>query len=170
MLRPRDSEPPTPCRCVPEVRPTIECPGATVARIGLFVLAVVVAAIAAPFAGASQLIDRNAVDVQLSVNARGEALLTYKKDGKLKHVLAWGAVDAVSPTDDAPQTELKLDYAGGWGKYYADDPKAHALQRAYRRLKRSGKPYLTSPTVRELSAKSAFGRSYATASFGRSLP
>src|SRR5215475_4779055 len=112
-----------------------------------------VAAIGAPVAGASQLIDRNAVDVQLLVNAKGEALLTYEKDGKVKHVLAWGAVDAVSPTDDAPQTELKLDYAGGWGKYYANDPRVQKLQRDYQRLKRSGKPYLTSPTVKELSTK-----------------
>jgi len=141
-----------------------------VARIGLFVLAVVVTAIAAPFAGASQLIDRNAVDVRLSVNAKGEALLTYRKDGRLKHVLAWGAVDAVSPSDDAPQTELKLDYAGGWGKYYADDPAVKKLQRAYRQLKRRGKPYLTSPTVKHLSAKSAFARTYATDSFGGSCP
>ena len=57
-------------------------------------------------------------------------------------VLAWGAVDAVSPTDDAPQAELKLDYAGGWGKYYVNDPKVKALQAQYQRLKRSGKPYL----------------------------
>jgi hypothetical protein len=141
-----------------------------VARIGLFVLAVAAAAIAAPFAGASQLIDRNAVGVQLSVNAKGEALLTYRKGGKLERVLAWGAVDAVSPTDDAPQTELKLDYAGGWGKYYANDPKVKALQRAYRRLERSGKPYLASPTVKQLSEKSAFARAYATQSFGGSCP
>ena len=92
------------------------------ARIGMLALAVMVAAIAAPFASASQLIDRNAVGVKLTVNAKGEALLTYRKGGKVMRVLAWGAVDAVSPTDDAPQTELKLDYAGGWGKYYANDP------------------------------------------------
>src|SRR4051794_30525389 len=120
----------------------------------MLVFAVMVAAIAAPFAGASQLIDRNAVGVKLSVNAKGEALLTYTKGGKVKRVLAWGAVDAVSPTDDAPQTELKLDYAGGWGKYYANDPAIKALQSKYKRLKRSGRPYLTSPTVKQLSAKS----------------
>ena len=98
------------------------------ARIGLFALAVFVAAFAAPFAGASQLIDRNAGNVQLSVNAKGEALLTYTKGGKAMRVLAWGAVDAVAPTADAAQTELKLDYAGGWRKYYADDRSIQALQ------------------------------------------
>ena len=85
-------------------------------------------------------------------------------------MLAWGAVDAVSPTDDAPQTELKLDYAGGWGKYYANDPAIKKLQANYQRLKRSGKPYLTSPTVKQLSTKSAFARNYATKSFGGSCP
>src|SRR5215218_731932 len=103
-------------------------------------LVVVVAAIAAPFAGASQLIDRNATDVQLAVNAKGEALLTYKKGGKTMRVLAWGAVDAVAPTDDAPQTELKLDYAGGWKKYYADDVAIQKLAAKYRKLKASGQP------------------------------
>ena len=73
----------------------------------MFALAVMVAAIAAPFASASQLIDRNAVGVKLTVNAKGEALLTYRKGGKVMRVLAWGAVDAVAPTDDAPQTELE---------------------------------------------------------------
>jgi hypothetical protein len=141
-----------------------------VARIVLFALAVMAAAVAVPFAGASQLIDRNAVGVTLSVNAKGEALLTYTKGGKVKRVLAWGAVDAVAPTDDAPQTELKLDYAGGWGKYYANDPAVKALQARYHRLKRSGRPYLRSPTVKQLSAKSAFARTYATKSFGGSCP
>src|SRR5262245_21108961 len=129
-----------------------------------------VAAIAAPFASASQLIDRNAVGVQLSVNAKGEALLTYKKGGKVMRVLAWGAVDAVSPTDDAPQTELKLDYAGGWGKYYTADPAVKKLQSKYQRLKRSGQPYLNTTTVKQLSTKSDFARNYATKSFGGSCP
>jgi hypothetical protein len=141
-----------------------------VARIGLFALAVVVAAISAPFAGASQLIDRNAKDVRLTVNDKGEALLTYRKGGKVMRVLAWGAVDAVAPTADAPQTELKLDYVGGWKKHYVDDPAVQALAAKYRKLKASGQPYLSSPTVKKLSAHSAFARSYATKSFGGSCP
>jgi hypothetical protein len=141
-----------------------------VARIGFLALVVVVAAIAAPFAGASQLIDRNALNVKLSVNKKGEALLTYTKAGKTMRVLAWGAVDAVAPTTDAPQAELKLDYAGGWKKYYADDPRVKALQSKYRKLKASGGPYLSSPTVKQLSAKSAFARTYAVRSFKGSCP
>jgi hypothetical protein len=71
-------------------------------------------------AHASQLIDRNATGVQLAVNAKGEALLTYKAHGKLQHVLAWGAVDALHPTSGKPQVRFKKDYAGGWGKYRRD--------------------------------------------------
>jgi hypothetical protein len=35
-------------------------------------------------------------------------------------VLAWGAVNAVAPNRAGKQVELKLDYAGGWGKYHKD--------------------------------------------------
>jgi len=82
-------------------------------------LAVVLAVAAASgTARASQLIDRNAHDVRLAVNSKGEALLTYRDAGGVKHVLAWGAVNAIAPTRDRQQVEFKLDYAGGWGKYH----------------------------------------------------
>jgi len=84
---------------------------------------VVIAACAAnvrPVA-ASQLIDRNATDVTLAVNAKGEAMMTYKVNGKLKHVLAWGAVNAIPPTADGNQVAFKLDYSGGYGKYHVND-------------------------------------------------
>jgi hypothetical protein len=68
-------------------------------------------------AAASQLIARDAKGVQLKVNAKGEALLSYTAQGKRLNVLAWGAVDAIQPTPGAKQVALKLDYAGGWGKY-----------------------------------------------------
>ena len=69
-------------------------------------------------AGASQLIDRNATAVRLEVDAAGEALITYRAQGSVKHVLAWGAVNAYPPTADQPQVAFHLDYAGGWGKYH----------------------------------------------------
>ena len=56
----------------------------------------------------------------LAVNGQGEALLTYSAAGKLKHVLAWGAVNAIAPTRARPQVALKLDYSGGYGKYRRD--------------------------------------------------
>jgi hypothetical protein len=91
-------------------------------RASLSALAVVlcVAAAFASTASASQLIDRNAHGVRLEVNAKGEALITYTAGGKQKHVLAWGAVNAIAPTRARPQVEFKLDYAGGWGKYHKD--------------------------------------------------
>ena len=59
-------------------------------------------------AGASQLIDRNATGVKLVIDANGEAMLTYTSGGKLKHVLAWGAVNAIPPNQTHPQLAFKL--------------------------------------------------------------
>jgi hypothetical protein len=85
------------------------------------VLATFVAVLAAGNAAtASQLIDRNASGVRLAVNAKGEALLTYRAHGRVQHVLAWGAVDARHPTSGLPQVRFSKDYAGGWGKYHRD--------------------------------------------------
>jgi hypothetical protein len=81
---------------------------------------VALASILASTANASQLIDRNAHGIKLEVNAKGEALVTYSAAGKVKHVLAWGAENAIAPTRSRPQLAFKLDYAGGWGKYHKD--------------------------------------------------
>jgi hypothetical protein len=64
-------------------------------------------------AAASQLIDRKADHVHLSVSTRGVATLTYTARGVHKHVLAWGARDALAPTQARPQVKLRLDYSGG---------------------------------------------------------
>jgi hypothetical protein len=81
----------------------------------------------APAVGqASQLIDRNATDVQIAVDQKGEALLTYRVAGVRKHVLAWGAINALGPTADAKQVRFHLDYAGGWGKYHSEYWKTFA--------------------------------------------
>ena len=71
-------------------------------------------------ANASDLIDRDAHGVTLAVNTKGEALITYTAAGKHKHVLAWGATNAIAPTTARPQVSFHLDYAGGWGKYKSD--------------------------------------------------
>ncbi len=83
-------------------------------------LAVAAAAAAAVFAGpaaASELIDRNASGIKLAVNAKGQALLTYRARGRTWHVLAWGAANAIAPTTSRPQVKFRLDYSGGWGTY-----------------------------------------------------
>jgi hypothetical protein len=89
--------------------------GKTIGILGA--LAVVAALALAGTASAAQLIDRDAAGLRLSVNAKGEALLTYRKNGTIKHVLVWGAINALPPTADAPQVKFRVDYAGGWGKY-----------------------------------------------------
>jgi hypothetical protein len=70
-------------------------------------------------AGASQpLQDPNVQLFSMKVNSKGEALLTYRRsDGRLRHVLAWGAINARAPSEEVPQVRFKWDYAGGWGKY-----------------------------------------------------
>jgi hypothetical protein len=70
-------------------------------------------------ARASQrLSDVNVSDVTLQVDAKGEALVSYRTQaGALRHVLAWGAENAVPPDPNVPQQVFQLDYAGGWGKY-----------------------------------------------------
>jgi len=87
-----------------------------------FVITVVLLAAAglgvAGGASAAQLIDRDATGVQLAIDAKGEALLTYHKGGVVKHVLVWGAVNALAPSPGAPQVKFSVDYAGGWGKYH----------------------------------------------------
>jgi hypothetical protein len=82
--------------------------------------ALIAAALTAAPAYPSQLIDRNATNVKLAVNAKGEALLTYSSGGKLKHVLAWGAVNAIAPTKARKQVAFSIDYSGGYGKYRRD--------------------------------------------------
>lgn len=86
-------------------------------RVSLLLVVLLAAAFAAS-ANASTLIDRNASSIKLAVDAKGEALITYKDEGGVKHVLAWGAVNAIAPTKARKQVDFHLDYAGGWGKYH----------------------------------------------------
>ena len=71
----------------------------------------------APIASASQLIDRNATSVSLRVNAKGEAMITYRVAGKIKHVLA-GRSQCEAAQRVVPQVKFNLDYSGGYGKYH----------------------------------------------------
>jgi hypothetical protein len=91
-------------------------------------------AFAVPAASASNLIDRNATNVKLEVNKSGIALLTYRTEGKLKHVLAWGAVNAHAPNEAGPQVAFKLDYSGGWSL-------THKLPLLWERFKNTCGPY-----------------------------
>ena len=71
-------------------------------------------------ASASEIIDRNAGDVELQVAANGQALISYNARGKRWNVLAWGAINALHPTPSRKQVEFQLDYSGGYGTYKRD--------------------------------------------------
>jgi hypothetical protein len=55
--------------------------------------------------------------VSVQVNGKGEALLTYSKAGETKHVLVWGALNAIPPSRTQRQVSFEIDYTGGWGRY-----------------------------------------------------
>jgi hypothetical protein len=79
--------------------------------------AVVVAALPAAAFG-SQLIDRNANHIKLSVSKDGKALITYTARGGLKRTLAWGAVNSIAPTTARKQVAFKVDYSGGYESFH----------------------------------------------------
>jgi hypothetical protein len=84
----------------------------------VFVSALAIAATVAAPASASQLITRGVNSVQLAVNNKGEALVSYMRPGgHVQHVLAWGAMNARQPNRSLRQYRFKLDYSGGWRKY-----------------------------------------------------
>jgi hypothetical protein len=104
-------------------------------RVRSFAVALSVLLLAPAAASASQLIDRNAHNVRLAVNARGQALLTYSAHGSLHRVVAWGAINARHPNPSVPQVRFRKDYsgrswtsAGGCRRY--DGPKLAFLVRA----------------------------------------
>ena len=86
----------------------------------LILISVSVAIVAPGAASASELIDRNATDVKLSVSRTGQAVVSYKARGKRWNVLAWSAINAIPPTTARPQVKFRLDYSGGWGTYHRD--------------------------------------------------
>ena len=83
------------------------------------------AAAALAFSGAGRatasqtLGDLNVTNLTLAVNMKGEALLTYNRQtGLLRHVLVWGAINALPPSQDVPQVRFQMDYSGGLAKYH----------------------------------------------------
>jgi hypothetical protein len=64
-------------------------------------------------AAASQLVGVNASGVSLSADGSGRALVSFQSGGSAQRVLAWGAVDARSPSRSVPQVEFRLDTRGG---------------------------------------------------------
>jgi hypothetical protein len=113
-------------------------------------------------ASASELIDRNAKNVRLAVNAKGQALLTYRVSGQTRRVLAWGAVNAVAPTQSRRQVKFKLDYSGGWGTY---------RKQVWRTFKNACRPYDGPQLAWFVTAcKAPDGSYWAVQSWQRALP
>ena len=83
-------------------------------RRGALILGLLVALTLPAGAHASELIARDAKDITLRVNARGQALVGYRAKGRTWSVLAWGAMNARHPTEGRPQVQFTLDYSGGW--------------------------------------------------------
>jgi hypothetical protein len=71
-------------------------------------------------ASASETITRNATHVRLAVNRNHIALLNYRAGGRQHHTLAWGAINARTPTRRLKQVSFRLDYSGGWGSRRKD--------------------------------------------------
>ena len=85
--------------------------------VGIGTTLIVFAAAPGPAFG-SQLIDRNANNIALSVSADGKALLTYTDRGQLRRTLAWGAVNSIAPTTARKQVAFKVDYSGGYKSFH----------------------------------------------------
>jgi len=125
------------------------------------VLAAVAAAVAPSHARASTLIDRTTSRVDLQVDAAGEALLTYESRGAVRHVLAWGAVNALRASGGG-QVSFTLDYAGGWRRHH------HQVWRSFRNVCR---PYDGPPLAWLVAACTAPDGSYwAVQRWSRDLP
>jgi hypothetical protein len=74
----------------------------------------IVAMLLVPAARASDLIGLGATDATLEVHG-GRALATFTEGGLARHVLVWGAVNARTPVQGAPQVRFSHDYSGrGW--------------------------------------------------------
>jgi hypothetical protein len=76
------------------------------------IAAITLALSAAGLASGSEIIDRNAQSVRLSVDGGGRALVSYRVHGHAMHVLAWAAIDARQPTSGKPQVHFRKDYSG----------------------------------------------------------
>jgi len=87
----------------------------------LVLIAVVLAALmlgAPSLAGASeQFGDLDVAFLSLKVNDHGVALVTYRtRGGTIRHVYAWGAINAGPPDPTIPQVQFSYDYTGGLKK------------------------------------------------------
>ena len=106
----------------------------------------------APAAHASDRIGLNASNVRLAVSSDGgRALATFGAQGHTRHVLAWGAVNALTPNPAVPQARFRIDWTGGWETY------GHTIWRTFGNACR---PYDGPPLTGVLAACKAPDGSY----------
>jgi hypothetical protein len=89
-------------------------------RFVVVVLAVLglAASTSAPAPASERFSDFDVTNATLQVNARGEALVTYRRaGGQARHVLVYGAINSRHPSETVPQVRFEYDYSGGWGTY-----------------------------------------------------
>jgi hypothetical protein len=92
----------------------------------------------------------------------GTALVTYRARGKTRHVLVWGAINALTPSSGKPQVRFKLDYTGGLRSQH---------RAAWVSFVNECKPYTGPPLAYEVAACDApDGSHWALQSWQRNLP
>jgi hypothetical protein len=94
-------------------------------RTAVVFTAILVVLSAAGVANASEIIDRNTQGVRLAVNAKGQALLTYRARGRTNHVLVWGAINARHPTPARQQVRFRKDYSGRYWTSFRNACRAY---------------------------------------------
>jgi hypothetical protein len=80
--------------------------------IRLVLLALAALAAAAGEASASELVDRGTRYETLNVNGAGQALVSWRANGRTRHVVASGAINARPPRRGVPQAAFRLTYGG----------------------------------------------------------
>ncbi len=94
-------------------------------RRALFILTLALTAAIASTANASQVITtHNGTNFSLGVNGKGEAMLTYTEEGRVRHILVSGAINANDPTTAKPQVRFDLGYDGGYKAKFSEDTEA----------------------------------------------
>jgi hypothetical protein len=87
-----------------------------IATFGLLVLSALTAT--AGTAMASEMVTFGMHNPGMIVNRHGVARVSYTtSSGLRRHVLVWGAVNAITPKQGAKQVHFKFDYSGGSGSF-----------------------------------------------------
>jgi hypothetical protein len=131
-------------------------------RLALLSAVLVAASVAATSASASEIVARDASGISLKVDKAGYGLVSYREGGQAKHVLLWGAVNAIPPKAGAKQVAFKRDFSGGWGTFHKD---------YWKTMSSTCRPY-DGPTLAWVvsACKAADGSYWALQSWQRALP